>query len=106
MANAFRGVSADRDARFGDKMKKLLGITDDEQVDQAIEQTKRDLLAGKRVGGMSTTSRGGWFDTVFYCVMVILLFYFAERDYGFNVLDWLARVFPKEAAVIRQAQQW
>ena len=27
MANAFRGVSADRDARFGDKMKKLLRTT-------------------------------------------------------------------------------
>ena len=81
-------------------------ITDDEQLDQAIEQTKRDILSGKKMDMTSATGRGGWFDTIFYCVMFVLLFYFAERDYGFNVLHWLAKVFPKEAAVIRQAQQW
>ena len=89
-----------------DEMKSLLGITDDEQLDQAIEQTKRDILSGKKMEMTSTTGRGGWFDTIFYCVMFVLLFYFAERDYGFNILHWLAKIFPKEAEVIRQAQQW
>ena len=98
--------------RMGNKMKRneemktLLGITDDEQLDQAIEQTKRDILSGKKIDMTSATGRGGWFDTIFYCVMFVLLFYFAERDYGFNILHWLAKVCPKEAAVIRQAQQW
>eukprot|EP00937_MAST-01D_sp_MAST-1D-sp2_P001736 g1736.t1 len=84
-------------------MRKMLGIGSDEQLDKAIAKTKVDLLRGRRADSISSSSRS--FDTMFYLLMFGLIFYFANRDYGFNVFHWLASVFPKEAAVIRSAME-
>jgi len=90
------------------EMRKLMGIEADAELDAAIEKTKREAVRG----GPSHGGGGGMghsaikmFDSIFYFAMIVALFYFANRDYGFNVLDWLGGVFPKEAGVIRRAME-
>jgi len=90
------------------EMRKLMGIEDDAELDAAIEKTKREAVRGgpsQGGGGGMGHSAVKMFDSIFYFAMIVALFYFANRDYGFNVLDWLGGVFPKEAGVIRRAME-
>jgi len=80
------------------KFRKLLGVTD-ENIEDVVAKTKNDVRMG--VTPSEPTNFAAWFDTFFFVAMAVALCYFANRDYGFNVLFWLEKHFPKEGKVIR-----
>ena len=84
--------------RDNEKLRKLFHMSD-EDIDKMVAKTKQDVRMG--VTPSEPTNYGAWFDTFFFIAIMVALFYFANRDYGFDITFWLAHHFPKEAKVIR-----
>ncbi|RHY30944.1 hypothetical protein DYB32_003907 [Aphanomyces invadans] len=82
-----------------DKLQELLGL-EESKIQELVAQAKRDTL-----NGVSPTPPVNYMaraDRVVYVTFLALMCYFAWRDYGLNVLDLFAYVFPTEAATLRQ----
>ncbi|ETV87303.1 hypothetical protein H257_00929, partial [Aphanomyces astaci] len=82
-----------------DKLQELLGL-EESKIRDLVAQAKRDTL-----NGISPTPRVNYMaraDRVVYFSFFMLMCYFAWRDYGLNVLDLVAYLFPTETATLRQ----
>jgi hypothetical protein len=80
------------------KVRQMMGVDENEMKD-IVKQTKRDIRSGK-THAEPLMSWQGCFDTFFYVTMLSAIFYFANKDYGFNIIVFLAKHFPKEAKVL------